>query len=320
MKMDHNDNCFVFTEIVRCGIIGRVAFETFHQFHTRKLHIFGRQEDFHFIVPHPNNVFHILEEDSEIVKSFNSGHRGTSMVWTKAILECKEKYLIHIDSDVVFRGNIVDDIAELLKTHDLVGTQRNYKNNPHKERDDVRHLPDCVHTFCFGFNRELIYVKEPDLLARLVENSLDYSIINQLYSKYPNRYTYLPTIDFFDPVSFIIMKEGGNVIFISNDIMGNTNNEGTRINKYGILNTEIDFGDKIAHFASVGSGLNFLNMKKRGEKIDVPEWYVDYAVGKLDLYMRLFYKTKIMEDSKNKFLNLYPELSNIFSGLKLTPV
>lgn len=318
--MNHDDNCFVFTEIVRCGLIGRIAFETFHQFHNRKLHIFGVADDFQFIVPHPNNIHHILEADSDIVKSFNSGHRGTSMVWTKAILECSEKYLIHIDSDVVFRGNIVDDIVELLKTHDLVGAQRNYQNNPHKDRDDVRHLPDCVHTFCFGFNREMIYVKEPELLARLVENSQDNTVVQRLYTLYAGRYIYFRTIDFFDPVSFIIMKEGGKVAFISNDIIGNTNNEGTRENKYGILNAEIDFGDKIAHFASVGSGLNFMNMQKRGEAIHVPAWYVDYAIEKMDLYMRLFYKKSIMDDSKNRFLNLYEPLKAVFSELKLTPV
>jgi hypothetical protein len=62
----------------------------------------------------------------------------------------------------------------------------------------------------------------------------------------------------------------------------------------------MDFGDKIAHFASVGSGLNFLSMIQKGQEIKVPSWYVEYAMGKLDLYMRLFYNIKILPDDKNQ--------------------
>jgi hypothetical protein len=84
---------------------------------------------------------------------------------------------------------------------------------------------------------------------------------------------------------------------------------------YGILNKEIDFGDKISHFASVGSGLNFITMMKKENNINVPEWYVNYGVRKLDLYMRLFYNTKILEDHLNNFLVFEEPLREAF-GLK----
>ena len=147
------ENTFIFSEIIRCGLIGEIAFDTFHQHHpTVKLHVFGRKEDFNFISEHPNTIRHYLDDDKEIIEAFDYGHKGTSMVWTKVILEAKEKYIVHIDSDVVFRGNMVQDVIDKLKEYDLVGSLRNYPNNPNK-RDDVRHLPDLTQTYCFGFNK-----------------------------------------------------------------------------------------------------------------------------------------------------------------------
>ena len=306
------DNCFIFSEIIRCGVIGRVAYDTFHRFHpTLKLHIFGRKEDFQQIIEHPNNILHELDNDPEIIKAFDSGHKGTSMVWAKVMLEAKEDYVIHFDSDVVFRGDIVQDIIDYLKDYDIVGGLRNYPNNPNK-RDDVRDLPDLTQTYCFGFNKALNYMKDFAVLSRFIENSVDSELVHRARQLYP-QYGYLPTIDFFDPVAFNMMKIGASIKIIDVDVIGGTNAEGKRINKYGILNRDMDFGDKIAHFASVGSGLNFLNMMNSGKPINVPQWYVEYALGKLDLYMRLFYNKKIMEDEKNKtFLELEEPLRKAF--------
>ena len=311
------ENTFVFSEIIRCGLIGKIAFDTFHQQHpTLKLHVFGRKEDFNFISEHPNTVRHYLDDDKEIIDAFDFGHKGTSMVWTKVILEAKEKYIIHIDSDVVFRGNMVQDVIDKLQNYDLVGSLRNYPNNPNK-RDDVRHLPDLTQTYCFGFNKDFIYVKEPELLRRLVENSLDQETVMSLMRKYP-LYRYVPTIDFFDPVAFIMLREGATIHIINSDVIGGTNNEGKRVNSYGPLNEQLDFGDKITHFASVGSGLNFLSMIQKGQEIKVPSWYVEYAMGKLDLYMRLFYTTKILPDDKNQEFLKYEK--NLRAAFGLPPV
>ena len=309
-----NQEVFVFSEVVRCGIIGKIAYKTFHKYHNMKLHIFGRKEDFQFIDDHPNNVFHIMEDDSPIVKAFNAGHKGTAMVWSKVILEQPEKYIVHFDSDVVFRGNIVDDICGLLRQgHTLVGPMRNYPNNPNK-RDDVRQLPDITQTYCFGFNKEKNYLKDYDLLVPIVQNALTNDIAMKLIQKYP-KYRYFPTIDFFDPLAFILLVEGGSVCMIHNDVIGGTRPEGDRINKYGNLNKDLDFGDKISHFASVGSGLNFLNMMKKGEPIQVEEWYVKYALGKLDLYMRVFYNTAILPSGQNDFLKYEAEMREAFKGV-----
>jgi hypothetical protein len=308
------ESIFIFSEIVRCGVIGRIAYQTFHKYHNHKLHIYGRKEDFQFIENHPNNVYHYLDDEPEILEAFNHGHRGTSMVWTKVILEQKEKYIIHIDSDVVFRADAVEDVIAKLETHDIVGGMRNYPNNPHAHRNDVRHLPNVTTTYCFGFNREKIYVKEPHLLRRLVENSLDLPVAIELRMRYP-QYEYVPTLDYFDPVAFLMIKEGSKVFIIDCDTFGGFANDGSKTNKYGILNKHMDFGDKIIHFASVGSGLNFLLMKERNETINVPSWHVDNALGKLDLYMRLFYDTEIIEQGENTFLEVEQPLREAL-GLK----
>lgn len=307
------DDIFIFSEIVHCGFIGRIAYQTFHKFHNRKLHLYGRSEDFREIEDHPNNVYHILDNEPEILDAFQAGHKGTAKIWTKAILEAKEKYIIHIDSDVVFRGDAVEEIIQRLDEYDLVGPIRPYANNPNK-RDDVRHLPDVVGTYCFGFNKELIPVKEPHLLERLVENDLEPSIAAEMRYRYP-WYEYVRTIDFFDPVSFCILNLGGKISIVETDILGGFCQDGTKTNKYGDLNKDCDFGDKIIHFASVGSGVNFYKKKQQGIPIQVPEWYVDYALGKLDLYLRLFYKEQILTDDKSQFLSAFDLMRKNLEGL-----
>ena len=312
--MPVDTDIFIFTEIVNCGLIGRIAFQTFHKFHNRKLHIYGRTEDFLQIEFHPNNIYHFLDQDQDIVDSFQFGHRGTSKIWTKAILEAKEKYLIHIDSDVVFRGDAVEEVIQKLGEYDIVGSMRNYPNNPHKHRNDVRHLPDVTATYCFGFNKDLIKVDQPHLLARLVENSLDNFVVAELRYRYP-WYQYVPTIDYFDPVAFIIIQHGGKVHIVDNNVLGGFDNEGGKKNKYGILNEDCDFGDKIIHFASVGSGLNFLQKIQKQQPIQVDKWYVEYALSKLDLYLRLFYNQNILSDGESKFLQNIETLRQNLQGI-----
>lgn len=294
------DDVFIFSEVVHCGLIGRVAYKTFHKYHNRKLHIYARKEDFDQLEYHPNNVFHSLDECPEIVEAFQAGHKGTSKVWTKAILEQKETYLIHFDSDVVFRGDAVEEVIRKLGEYDIVGPMRPYAQNPNK-RDDVRHLPDLTGTYCFGFNRDMIPIREPHLLERFVENSLDYPVVHEMQCRYP-WYRYVPTIDYFDPLAFVMMQWGAKICILDIDVMGGFAKDGSKKNKYGELNVDCDYGDKIIHFASVGSGLNFYKKAMKKETINVPGWYVDYALGKLDLYMRLFYNQSILPDEKSKFL------------------
>lgn len=308
------EDYYIFTEIVRCGLIGKIALESYHKYHTKKVHVFGREEDFKFIDKHPNTIFHIFDKSDEIVHAFDKGHLGTAMVWTKVILELSgsNNKIIHFDSDVVFRGNIIDDICEKLNTYDIVGSMRNYPNNPNK-RDDVRHLQDITQTYCFGFNKQFNYIKEYHLLARFVENTLDQNVVMEMMYKY-RQYNYVPTIDYFDPLAFCMIKNGAKLFIYHVDILGGCTDLGTRINNYGILNKHMDFGDKISHFASLGSGLNFLTMMQNNKQIQVEKWYVEYALKKLDLYLRVFYNTNCLERDKNDFLEMEEPLKIAFNS------
>lgn len=295
---------FVFTEIIRCGLIGKIALKTYHMHHDRPVHVFGRKEDFAYLDPHPNTIVHELDESHSITRAFDDGHLGTAMLWATVIRSVPDDTIVHFDSDVIFRGDMVNDvIAKLEEGYDLVGGSRNYKHNPHgPSQDHVRHLPDTVATACFGFRKSKIGWQQYDYdtlrkMCQGAHNPLGHSFL-----------------DFFDPVSFVIQHNGGKVWYIDHDIIGACNPLGSRVNKYGEINTFIDLGDKFCHFSSVGSGLNFVAMQRKGLPISVPESYVSYAIKKFDLYLRLFYNSSCMPESENpENLRYLDRLREIFS-------
>jgi hypothetical protein len=287
------DDTYIFTEIIRCGEIGFHAIKSFHKHHNLKIHIWCSNEDISFVPDHKNNEIHIIEKDSDLYKDFDSGHKGTSHLWTNLILDLPEKYkkIIHFDSDVYFRGNIVDDIVDGLKTHELVGPVRPYKNNPNN-RDDIRKYPDVSQTFCFGFNRE--YVTQKNVLNLPINKETLWNWVRG----YPTQFLH-DVIDYFDPVSFFIIYNGGKFKIINENVIGGINGQGSRVNKYEHLNKNFDVGDKIIHFASVGSGLNFCKMIDNKNQINVPSSYVNYAINKYDIYSQLFFNNKILNTNEN---------------------
>lgn len=303
---------FIFTEVIRCGIIGRIALKTYHKFHEMPVHIYGTDTDLLELEYNKNNILHIIT-DKELISSFDSGHKGTAMLWAKVILENKNKKIIHFDSDVVFRGDIVNDIIFNLKKKDIsiVGPIRNYKNNPNN-RDDVRHLPDITQTYCFGFDASKI-------------KTTDYKQLSLMCQGMPTTH---PVIDFFDPVAFEILSNCTtdnsvdsvnyvncvNPVFIIDcDIVGGCNKLGIRDNLYKDANKDMDFGHKIVHFSSVGSGLNFWKMKNNNVKINVPAGYVNYALKKFQLYITLFYKEQkdLVNIDNNEFMEMLPLLQTL---------
>jgi hypothetical protein len=143
---------------------------------------------------------------------------------------------------------------------------------------------------------------------------LDPAVLAEMRFKYP-WYQYVPTIDYFDPVAFIMLQQKAKIFIVHENILGGFAQDGSKTNKYGDLNKDCDFGDKIVHFASVGSGLNFVSKIQQGKPIQVPQWYVEYALGKLDLYLRLFYKQQILPDDKSSFLKNLQPMQEKFQGL-----
>ena len=112
--------------------------------------------------------------------------------------------------------------------------------------------------------------------------------------QYPHR-----VIDFFDPVSFHILYNGGKPLFMDANAFGGTTIEGKRNNKHEELNSVFDVGDKIIHFSSVGLGLNFYKMLKSGKQIPMPQSYVGFAMNRFDIYSQLYFNNRILNNNDN---------------------
>lgn len=280
------DYVYIFTEIVRCGDIGVQAISSFHKYHDLPLNIWCSEEDVQSIPYHTNNIIHVIEKNSDVYKDFDEGHKGTSHLWTNLILDLPEKYthLLHFDSDVLFLGNMCCTIMDNIPEYDLIGPIRNYIHNKNN-RDDVRYLPDVVQTYCFAFNRTRVIEKNKHILWNWVRG-------------FPVNFPHA-VIDYFDPVSFSILKNGGKIKHIDKDVIGGADLLGCRNNKHAELNTLFDVGDKIIHFAGVGSGLNFYKMIIDDKKINVPDSYVKFGLERFDYYSQLFFNKRVLNSDVN---------------------
>jgi hypothetical protein len=107
-----------------------------------------------------------------------------------------------------------------------------------------------------------------------------------------------PTLDFFDPVSFNVMSNGGKVKYLSHEDYGCCDENGSWENSVGKLNIIMDCGNKFLHFAGVGSGQNFL---ENGDG-NVPHTYTGWAKSRYAMYMKVVYNEDIdVEYDKEDF-------------------
>jgi hypothetical protein len=95
-------------------------------------------------------------------------------------------------------------------------------------------------------------------------------------------------IDFFDPVSFLILQNGGKVGLLPHDEVGGENGLGSRQNSYALINdfptpNKLDFGSKLIHFSAVGSGMHFFHDTAH---TNVPDSYKQYAIDRYALYCK----------------------------------
>lgn len=271
------NNVLIFTEIYNCGKIGRIALQSFKKYHPNiKVLVLGTPNDFKWVDKEDTFDFVDISNQNDIINGYREGHLGTATIWARLIKERKEKYLIHFDSDVIFRDECLNDLFNAIDDgYDLVGPIRNYKHNPNN-RDDIRHLNDVCQTLFFAFNRELVSTHH-DLntlihMSRGTLNPLGHSVI-----------------DFFDPVMFDIVNNGGKVKFLDQFQYGGCDYYGKR-NTNGFKQNEIiDFGTKLAHFSAVGSGMNFYNNRNTL----VPQSYVQYAIDKYLIFSKIFYNEQL---------------------------
>ena len=275
-----SNNVYIFTEAYDCGLILKKCLESFFKYHPDTIiNVFGTAKDFKELGKFKNVEYIELSEDQELKECFKSGHMGTAHIGTRAIKEFSKgfDYLIHFDSDLIFRKESLSLLIDKIKEgYDLVGPRRCYKNNMNG-RTDLEELRDVSQTYFYAFNKNKI-------------SEYDFPTLRQMVVGYYNPLGH-PILDYFDPVSFDILKNGGKIFFLSPDDVGGLTEEGNRKNKFEVLNKDTDFGDNLMHFAGVGSGMKFYT-KGIGS---AHQSYADWAIKRFGLYQKLFYD-KILDN------------------------
>jgi len=292
-----SDDVFIFTIAYNCGKVLNKMLESFHEHHDAKIHIIGTHRDFKQAIKHKNNEYIEVSTDDQLKEYFKQGHLGTSYIWAKAMSGQYGSYkkIIQIDSDVIFREECLSDITSKFdEGYDLIGPRRAYKNiktiPAHMEESQIRNLEDVVSTFFIGVNLERIGSYDFNTLHRMAVgayNPLGHAII-----------------DFFDPVSFDILHNGGKIHYLDFEDYGSCNENGDFDNCDPKMNELYDFGNKIIHFAGIGSGMNFY-YNGNG---NVPTTYTEWAKKRFSLYMKVFYNEDIefeYEEEDYKLLKEY---------------
>ena len=186
---------FIFTEAYNCSDILKNCLKSFYKYHDDVIYVFGTENDIKSLSEFNKIVPIVIGEGTVVDRAYSHGHLGTARIFSEAILKYSQsKYLIHFDSDLIFKKECLSNIKQkFLNGYDLVGPVRPYKHNLNG-RDDIRHLQDVVATCFFGFNKDKITSKNL--------NELMYQINGMPFEGNP-------TLDFFDYVSFDIIKNGG---------------------------------------------------------------------------------------------------------------
>lgn len=288
-------NFFIFTEAYNCSDILKNCLKSFYKYHDDVVHIFCTEEDLDNLKEFDKIKPILIFKNSYIDLAYKFGHLGTARIFSEAILNSNCNNIIHFDSDLIFKTKCLDKIKEKLNEgYDLVGPCRPYKNNANN-RDDIRDLPDVIATCFMGFKKDkLITTNIDDLTYRI--NGLAYK----------NR----EVLDFFDNISLQILDKNGKAYYFDYDFTGGSNHKGSRKNKYGDLNKEIDVGDWYVHFAGIGSGSKIF--KKGLERVH--SGYGNWALERYFLYKKIIENVSlndnIVNDEKCNYYKKYLKLEN----------
>lgn len=269
---------FIYTECYGCGLILKKCLESFFKYHPDIIvYVFGTAKDFKEAGKFKNVEYIELSEDQELKECFKHGHLGTAHIGARVIKEFSIgcDYIVHFDGDVIFRKESLSLLIEKINEgYDLIGPRRCYKNNMNG-RIDLSELADVSQTYFYAFNKNKI-------------SSYDFTTLRQMIVGYHNPLGH-PILDYFDPISFDILKNGGKSYFLDVDDVGGLTIEGNRKNKFLELNSDMDFGNNIIHFAGVGSGMKFYF--KGGD--NTSQSYVDWAIKRFALYYKIFYDKEL---------------------------
>ncbi len=279
-----NNKPFIFTEVFNCGEIAKKCLETYSEFHNETIHVFGTYKDFKEFPQLPCVEYIEVSGDLALKEAYQHGHLGTGYIFAKVIQEYAQgyDYIIHIDSDIIFRKESLSLLQEKIdQGYDLIGPYRCYKNNLNG-RKDLGKYKDVTQTYFFAFNKNKISNYDFNTLHRMCTGY--YCPANQ------------PILDFFDPVGFDILRNNGKIAFLNYDEVGGMNEHGDKANKYDGINKHLDFGDNLIHFAGVGSGRNFY----KNPHLEYSKSYVDWSKGRYALYQKAVYNQELPGVEYNK--------------------
>jgi hypothetical protein len=268
------NKAFIFTESYGCGLILKKCLESFFRHHPDTVvHVFGTHKDFKELGKFKNVEYVELSDDLELKECFKHGHLGTAHIGARVIKEFSKgfDYVIHFDSDVIFQKESLSLLYDKIdEGYDLIGPVRCYKNNMNG-RTDLSELSDVSQTYFYAFNKTKI-------------SDYSFADLRKMIVGFHNPLNH-PILDYFDPVSFDILKNGGKSYFLNVDLVGGLTMEGNRKNKYEELNSDMDFGENLMHFAGVGSGMKFYFQGAE----QTNQSYVDWALKRFALYYKLLY-------------------------------
>ena len=280
-----NTDPFVFTEAFNCGELLVPFLTSYLKYHNTPINIICANNDIpnDDIMKDPRVILIDVSKDKRFADGWGEGHRGTALCFATAIkVWSKSDFVIHFDSDVIFKQNCVDDIlAYLTAGSDIVGTPRAYKHNL-SGVPGVSHLADTISTYAFGINKTKI------------PNYDDFDFFMRMCGGWANPLGH-KIIDFFDPVIFVMLSNGAKIKFLDTETYGGMNNNGSKINTYS-SNLNFDCGAKLVHFGGVGSGCSVYHKRS-----NPPKSYADWAVGRWKLYAKIFLNIEIDFDIITKY-------------------
>ena len=162
--------------------------------------------------------------------------------------------------------------------------------------------PDAIATSIFGIKKEKIskyfFSNNPFAILRRFFCFRTTSKITFMTRCILGNYSpcFNKVIDFFDTVTFNVIKNKGKVFILDFNLVGGADSNLSRKNKFAQFNDmkskfKIDYGSKFVHFSSVGSGINFIKNKNKLSK-SVPKTYINYAIDRYYLYNYLLNNKK----------------------------
>jgi hypothetical protein len=264
-----NEDVFIWTEAFNCGEILAPMLSSYVKHHNLPIHVYGTQNDLDEVLVKSdlivfeklNKRYNAVSVLDKILKGYKNGHKGTAILWAYLIKTRSEKIFIHLDSDTIFLEDVVTDLIDaiMMQGYSIAGSRRAYKNRAYrKEGLDGKLLnlrPDAVNTDCFAFDTQYIN-KHPYFWLRR-------KILGR-------RVSINPVVDFFDPITFEIIKKGGLIKYMDSPDGG--------FNSF--IDNDSKFIKSRISFAAVGSGCNFYKNGHTG----IPKGYSDFALASYSLF------------------------------------